>query len=96
MLFNYGNNHVLYSYITYFTLHKKIDCVTTQPFLPDPLNNPGGNFTDWEEWTECSMTCGGGKRARRRRCQLLEDGTSVNCFGVTLQIGDCFTGPCPG
>lgn len=57
---------------------------------------PPDTFTEWGEWTECSKTCGGGARARRRECALSEDGILVNCRGDTLEVGSCGQDPCPG
>lgn len=27
-----------------------------------------GNYTEWSEWSECSLTCGGGLQTRARQC----------------------------
>ena len=66
-----------------------------------PYNSGGGpgepdELTAWAEWTECSKTCGGGARARRRECEVTEEGVLINCNGETLQIEDCNSDACPG
>lgn len=27
-----------------------------------------GNYTEWSEWSDCSLTCGGGLKTRARQC----------------------------
>ena len=53
-------------------------------------------FSDWGEWTECSRTCGGGARSRRRVCKITETGLAVDCQGKTLDVQDCNTHLCAG
>ena len=55
-----------------------------------------GEFEEWMEWTQCSTTCGLGRRARRRECKILEDAEHVVCTGRILETQDCTQGPCPG
>ena len=53
-------------------------------------------FTEWEEWTPCSKTCGRGAQARRRECLIAEDGQEVDCIGETLEVRDCNAQNCFG
>ena len=54
-------------------------------------------FGDWGEWTECSTTCGEGRRARVRTCPIDAPLGSVDCTGVLQEIETCNTSvPCPG
>ena len=53
-------------------------------------------FTKWGEWTECSRTCGGGKRARERACIIPDGQDLVKCTGELRQVRDCNNDPCPG
>ena len=55
-----------------------------------------GGFGEWGGWTECSKTCGMGRRARSRQCNLDRNGIYVNCTGELLQIENCTVQPCPG
>ena len=53
-------------------------------------------FAEWGEWTECSRTCGGGKRARERACIIPDGQDRVACTGDLRQVEDCNNDPCPG
>ena len=57
---------------------------------------PPGGFEEWTDWTECSRTCGGGRRARTRKCHITEEENYVDCTGSLTDIEDCQTNPCPG
>jgi len=56
-----------------------------------------GVFGEWNAWYACSVTCGGGKQARDRTCNY-PDGVphGANCTGISHEITDCGTDPCPG
>ncbi|CAI8000133.1 A disintegrin and metalloproteinase with thrombospondin motifs adt-2, partial [Geodia barretti] len=54
-----------------------------------------GVFTEWEEWTQCTATCGGGRRARKRECIIDVSAGSVECTGTLLEAQDCNTQKCP-
>ena len=45
---------------------------------------------DWSAWSECTATCGGGRRTRRRSC---EGGNT--CVGRQTEYTDCNTDSCP-
>ena len=55
-------------------------------------------FSQWSEWGQCSVSCGGGKQACVRhpvdlsRIQAL----SLFCNGSLTEIKDCNQYPCPG
>ena len=65
--------------------------------LPTSLVSVDGTceFSVWSEWTECSRTCGGGKRARIRQC-CDEEVDFLECTGNVREIRSCQTLPCPG
>ncbi|XP_019850969.1 PREDICTED: zinc metalloproteinase nas-14-like [Amphimedon queenslandica] len=48
-------------------------------------------WSDWNAWSGCSATCGGGRQSRTRTCQ---NGNS--CSGSNIEYRDCNTQSCPG
>ncbi|XP_014674902.1 PREDICTED: SCO-spondin-like [Priapulus caudatus] len=48
-------------------------------------------WSDWEDWSECSATCGGGGRNRSRTC----NGVVKDCKGNYTEIQECNTHFCP-
>ncbi|KAL9969288.1 hypothetical protein ACROYT_G021487 [Oculina patagonica] len=60
---------------------------------------PGG-YTDWSEWGECSVTCGGGVQKRTRTCtNPPPSGGAPTCIeqdlGPAEEEQDCNTQDCP-
>lgn len=52
-------------------------------------------YTDWTEWTFCSVTCGRGQRSRGRAC-VDDDGDLVDgCVGRDFESVSCINGECP-
>ena len=56
-------------------------------------------WTSWSQWSECSRSCGGGKRSRQRQCQD-QNGSEVKggCPGQPEEVETCNTEPekrCP-
>ena len=49
-------------------------------------------YTEWAQWGECSKTCNGGIRKRKRTCNE----TVIGCPGKSEHSGECNTKPCPG
>ncbi|XP_012671043.1 cartilage intermediate layer protein 1 [Clupea harengus] len=47
----------------------------------------------WGAWGSCSVTCGGGRRSRRRSCIRSSD--TVRCEGRPVEIQKCGKKPCP-
>ncbi|KAM4629082.1 cartilage intermediate layer protein 1 [Polymixia lowei] len=83
-------------------------CVSTQPmplfFVPACLGHHSdrrecatppctANWSPWGRWGTCSVTCGGGRRIRRRTC-VRSSGT-VQCAGRPVEIQKCGKSPCP-
>jgi len=66
--------------------------------------NPCPSWTPWTGWSECSLTCGGGKRTRTRKCSLPASGAAVSgsnsqklfCPGNESETEDCNKNKCPG
>ena len=52
-------------------------------------------WDSWQEWNDCSKSCGNGSQSRTRECILGKYGGS-NCTGQYLESQNCNTQPCPG
>ena len=53
----------------------------------------------WSDWSECSLTCGGGHRLRERECGLpaREGDTDIDnpCLEPLMEREECNTNKCP-
>lgn len=49
---------------------------------------------DWQEWSICSSTCGGGSRTKRRMCYRGTAGEE-GCLGSSIDTDDCNSKDCP-
>ncbi|XP_076880309.1 cartilage intermediate layer protein 1 isoform X1 [Brachyhypopomus gauderio] len=83
-------------------------CVSTQP-LPALLTPscPGphterrecstapcqASWGQWGLWSACSVTCGKGRRGRRRTCNRSSD--KMQCPGRPVEVQKCGSTPCP-
>ncbi|EDO37329.1 predicted protein, partial [Nematostella vectensis] len=57
-----------------------------------------GGYSKWSEFTECSVSCGGGVRTRVRTCTLPSPkygGLNCSVLGKPLQVYRCNLLPCP-
>ncbi|XP_061593716.1 cartilage intermediate layer protein 1 [Cololabis saira] len=50
-------------------------------------------WSPWGRWGVCSVTCGGGRRTRRRTC--LRTSVTVQCSGRPVEVQKCGKNPCP-
>ena len=50
-------------------------------------------WSPWGRWGTCSVTCGGGRRIRRRTC-VRTSGTA-QCTGRPVEVQKCGKAPCP-
>ena len=66
-------------------------------FLTDPVH---GNYSEWSEFTDCSKTCEGGQKHRKRTCTNPSPGLGGNdCAGLGRDVEyiDCNSDVrCPG
>ena len=66
---------------------------STLPLILFPVD---GGFSNWLEWSDCSATCGGGSRARSRKCDNpVPQYQGKNCVGLSLETEDCNEEECP-
>ncbi|XP_068160698.1 SCO-spondin [Antennarius striatus] len=55
-----------------------------------------GSWGQWNHWTTCSKSCGGGVRSRRRQCDSPSpEGKGNYCEGVGAEVTGCNTDHCP-
>lgn len=68
------------------------------PPCPEPKKQAivvDGGWGAWSAWSDCSSSCGGGFRLRRRLCDdpLPENG-GLDCTGCAVEYDMCNTQPC--
>lgn len=49
----------------------------------------------WSDWTECSLSCGGGSQGKNRTCFGPYFG-GLPCVGNETEVQSCNDQPCPG
>ena len=52
-------------------------------------------YTEWSDWSQCSVTCGGGSQERFRTCVNLETRSNLICEGASQETRKCHTNTCP-
>ncbi|XP_059151468.1 hemicentin-1-like [Physella acuta] len=52
-----------------------------------------GKFSDWSDWSVCSVTCGQGTQVRSRNCIQPSNG-GRRCWGDTNEVMECSLPPC--
>ena len=56
-----------------------------------------GNWSTWQDWNSCSVTCGSGSRSRYQECNNPEPAHGgSNCQGNVTEIESCSMKVCPG
>lgn len=56
-----------------------------------------GQWGDWEAWTTCPVTCGGGIKERTRICVFPKDAPQgADCGPDSHENKTCRTRDCPG
>nr|XP_058946642.1 uncharacterized protein LOC131774603 [Pocillopora verrucosa] len=57
-----------------------------------------GNYSEWSEFMQCSVTCGKGVQTRSRSCTNpppLHGGKNCSVFGPAVESKECNSKPCP-
>ena len=59
-----------------------------------------GNYSEWSQWSQCTVTCGGGSTSRSRKCDNPEPGNGgATCvqqdLGASAEAKACNTKGCP-
>ena len=57
-----------------------------------------GGYTQWTEFSSCSVTCGGGMQQRTRECTNpapSNGGKDCNLLGAAFESRNCSSNPCP-
>ena len=63
-------------------------------FFPVPIH---GYFSDWDDWSECSASCGEGQQIRTRTCTNPAPAFGgKDCNGAHQEIQSCTVANCPG
>ncbi|TKS88049.1 SCO-spondin Precursor [Collichthys lucidus] len=66
-----------------------------QVCITAPCDRDGG-WGQWSNWTECTKSCGGGVRSRRRECDSPSpEGEGNYCEGLGTEVIACNTDHCP-
>lgn len=62
------------------------------------VNEPyNGQWSYWDAWSDCSVSCGGGVRMRNRSCtEPLPENGGDDCVGISIQSESCNSFMCPG
>ncbi|KAM4812745.1 hemicentin-1 [Urocitellus parryii] len=56
-----------------------------------------GNWGNWQSWSHCSASCGGGEKTRNRLCDSpMPSKGGRSCPGDATQVSRCNTQACPG
>ncbi|KAK2178923.1 hypothetical protein NP493_523g00004 [Ridgeia piscesae] len=56
-----------------------------------------GQWSEWDSWSSCSVTCDGGQQQRDRQCDdpAPENG-GKDCVGISTERRACSKWKCPG
>lgn len=70
----------------------------TIPHLSCVIFTVDGGYSDWTKFSECSVSCGGGKQERTRECtnpKPENGGHDCEELGPTSATKECNTAACP-
>ena len=56
-----------------------------------------GQWGDWDEWSDCSRSCGGGTKIRTKLCDNpFPQFGGKECLGPATELSLCNSDRCPG
>ena len=71
-------------------------CYTFKLIFASGAGDVDGAWSDWMIWTQCSKSCGGGVKARRRYCSNPPPNRNgQSCAGLVQETVACSENPCP-
>lgn len=68
--------------------------VSTSMEFSTQADTPFGHWKVVQDWTACSLACGGGKQFQQRQC-IPGKNPHLGCVGPTVLERVCNTAPCP-
>ena len=75
----------------------EITLIIVLSLLQTVTSQVDGDWSAWQEWSACSLTCGIGVRTRTRACSNPAPQFGGNaCQGADQESADCNTDSCPG
>lgn len=83
-----------YSTRAAFVLRPETEDILNSNDTNKPIPIPPNSWSQWTSWTECGVSCGGGRQSRTRKCQT-KDALELDCTGRAVEIRDCNTHHCP-
>jgi hypothetical protein len=84
----------MYSTVASFGLQPETVEVIEANDTDKPIANPPNTWSAWTSWTECGVSCGGGRQSRTRECKT-QGARVLDCTGLAVEIRDCNTHHCP-
>ncbi|KAF5284738.1 hypothetical protein FQA39_LY04463 [Lamprigera yunnana] len=76
--------------------YAEVLCSENPPCPVQTIPSQDGHWSDWQNWSECSVSCGGGFRKRQRRCDNPPPKHGgQECIGCNIEYEHCNTHSCP-
>ncbi|GFR16680.1 hemicentin-1 [Trichonephila clavata] len=55
-----------------------------------------GKWSNWQDWEQCSSSCGDGRQIRQRMCNNpAPRNGGKTCIGISSEVKHCYEKPCP-
>ena len=76
--------------------HSSSDMISKWHLSLHKLVLVNGVFSEWDDWTECTVLCGGGSQTRSRTCDNpAPQFGGLPCDGEVTECQACNVDPCP-